>query len=100
METGKHGKELFADLFKGIKKYLSGVDNMVKKIVQKLKHYEVVMAIKEIEGWENTGILRQQGIVKKIHTEYEKITGIEQSLGETEKAILLEAAKRFVRILK
>lgn len=73
---------------------------MITKMTQGLKAYEIIMAIKEIEERMSTGILKQEGIVKSLHSEYESKTGYKQSLQATESAILLEASKRYIRLLK
>lgn len=65
-----------------------------------LKNYELVIAIREIEECNNTGVFNEEGMVKKIHAEFENKTGSTQSIKETERAILLEASKRFVQNLR
>lgn len=69
-------------------------------MTQGLKAYEISMAIKEIEELKSTGILKEEGIVKGLHTKYESKTGCNQSLETTIYAILFEGSKRYIKLLK
>ncbi|SFR07112.1 hypothetical protein [Desulfoscipio geothermicus] len=66
-----------------------------EKLVGKLTEDELRQAFKEIDDFRRTGILVQNGIVRKTHCEFEKQVNTELlSLRVTEDAILFEIAKR------
>lgn len=73
---------------------------LAKKIVRGKDSEELKQAFVEIEEWMETGVLKQDGVFKKIHIEFESELGFDQSMKVTEDAVLYEIARRFCEDLK
>jgi hypothetical protein len=67
-----------------------------KSIVSSLTDNELRRAYSELKEWMNTGLLKQDGLVKQVHDKCEAQLNMEIDLRTVENQILYEIADRFL----
>lgn len=70
---------------------------MVRNALSSLTDDELRNAYFELKEWMNTGVLKGNGLVRKIHSEWEAKLKADIDLRMIEKKILYEIADRFSR---
>ncbi|GKU84044.1 hypothetical protein [Niallia sp. NCCP-28] len=67
---------------------------LMRKLLKRTSYVDLRRAYLEIEKRHDKGTLEESRTILRIHEEYRKLSGSEQSLCDTEKEILMEMGRR------